>query len=102
MSMVNGNKLTINRCLEILISIYLYNESTGYGVYYWKSGAKYEGTFMDGMKHGHGTHYKLDGDKYVGEWQFDSRSGRGFYYWHNGGYYEVHFSINIKLNTIFF
>ena len=82
--------------------VYLYNKSTGYGIYYWKSGAKYEGTFMDGMKHGHGTHYKLDGDKYVGEWQFDSRSGRGFYYWHNGGYYEVHFSINIKLNTIFF
>jgi hypothetical protein len=57
---------------------------------------------MDGMKHGRGTHYKLDGDKYVGEWQFDSRSGRGFYYWHNGGYYEVKFSINIKLKYIFF
>ena len=38
----------------------------GYGVQIWPDGAKYEGNWRDGLQHGKGKFYHVDGDVYDG------------------------------------
>lgn len=41
---------------------------TGQGIYIFKTGAKYEGEFYNGVMHGKGILYKIDGSKDIGIW----------------------------------
>ena len=50
---------------------------TGYGVYKWKSGEKYEGYWDNDKRNGEGTNYWISGEKYSGEWKDDVRHGSG-------------------------
>jgi hypothetical protein len=36
----------------------------------------YEGNFLDGRRHGHGTFYYSSGTKYIGEWKSDQKHGK--------------------------
>ena len=42
-----------------------------------RSGCSYEGTFLDGMPHGHGVLEFANGLKYVGEWKNNEMTGQG-------------------------
>ena len=44
------------------------NCENGYGVYVWKSGAKYEGYFRNKNKYGMGTYTSQSGKIYKGKW----------------------------------
>eukprot|EP01015_Nassula_variabilis_P029214 TRINITY_DN6237_c0_g1_i5.p1 TRINITY_DN6237_c0_g1~~TRINITY_DN6237_c0_g1_i5.p1 ORF type:complete len:221 (-),score=45.43 TRINITY_DN6237_c0_g1_i5:38-700(-) len=44
---------------------------------YWD---KYEGEFVNGMKHGFGTLYLTNGEKFKGQFQFDKANGIGTFY----------------------
>lgn len=39
----------------------------GYGVQVWPDGGKYEGYWQDGVAHGRGKFYHIDGDVYDGK-----------------------------------
>ena len=41
---------------------------SGYGVFDWPDGRKYEGDYLDDKKHGHGTFRWSDGRIYQGTW----------------------------------
>jgi len=40
----------------------------GYGVYCWKDGSRYEGSYVDGKKEGNGVFYYTSGKQYIGMW----------------------------------
>lgn len=40
----------------------------GFGIYTWKDGRRYEGSYNLNKKHGKGTYTYSDGSKYSGEW----------------------------------
>jgi hypothetical protein len=61
---VNGNYpqlLIIFRSLKT-------NRKDGLGVQLYPDGARYEGTFKDGLFHGWGKMSQANGDVYMGEW----------------------------------
>ncbi len=49
----------------------------GIGVYFFKSGDKYQGSWTDGRRHGRGRMEYSNGDVYDGEWEADQRAGAG-------------------------
>lgn len=49
----------------------------GFGVYKWKDGRKYEGTYKMNKKQGHGCYTYSDGSKYKGEWVDGIQHGEG-------------------------
>lgn len=67
--------------------------STGTGVVYFdnKKKYKYEGYFLNGLKHGEGTCYDLTQNppiQYKGTWEHDKPvSGKAMYFYENGDYY---------------
>jgi hypothetical protein len=61
---VNGNTTAI---LIIFRSLKT-NRKDGLGVQLYPDGARYEGTFKDGLFHGWGKMSQANGDVYMGEW----------------------------------
>jgi len=53
------------------------NCSNGYGVFRWKDGQKYVGTFKSGQRHGKGTNFWSDKRKYEGTWINGKMHGYG-------------------------
>ena len=49
----------------------------GQGVYYWRDGRKFEGSFMNGIKQGEGQYWGTDLSKYIGEFNDDKIEGFG-------------------------
>ena len=58
------------------------------------AGGRYEGTFKDGRRHGHGKYWWDTGDRYEGRWVNGSRTGQGRYWWANGNRYVGQFRNN--------
>jgi hypothetical protein len=58
-------------------------------VHTYDNGARYEGEWENGRKHGKGTYYYANGNKYNGVWVNDKRTGHGVYIYTNGDRYEV-------------
>ena len=64
--------------------VFLYRKNDtkwGYGIYVWKDGSKYEGDFVDGIRHGHGFYSyskydKYKRDYYIGDWREGLKSGK--------------------------
>ena len=46
---------------------------------YYPDGSKYEGQWVDDMRHGNGTYTYVNGDVYSGEWTGNNRHGQGVY-----------------------
>ena len=52
------------------------------------SNGTYEGTIVDGKRHGKGKYTWDDGDVYDGDWKNDEMTGKGKYTWSNGDVYN--------------
>jgi len=50
----------------------------------WKSGAKFEGIYKEGIKEGKGTFVYPSKAYYTGDWKDDMKDGYGIYYFANG------------------
>ncbi len=57
-----------------------YLNLTGNGTYYYSSGDKYNGSFIDGDRNGYGIYSWSSGSEYVGYWKDDKRNGQGKWY----------------------
>ena len=58
----------------------------GQGVYYFKSGGFYNGTWLNDERSGQGERLYSNGDKYSGEWKDDNLNGQGVYIFKSGGF----------------
>ena len=52
----------------------------------------YEGDYVDGRMHGHGSFLWPNGDRYEGAWRDGHRNGHGAYTWADGGRYEGNYA----------
>ena len=48
-------------------------------MYYYASGDRYDGDYVDGKRHGHGVFYYANGNHYDGDWVDDKYHGHGVY-----------------------
>ena len=55
------------------------NCGSGYGVYAWESGERYEGYWENDMRNGEGTNYYSTGAKCTGNWKNDKKHGFASY-----------------------
>ena len=67
---------------------WLNNMRHGFGVQVWPDGARYEGFWKNNKAHGKGTFWHVYGDRYEGEWKRDKAHGVGKYTHSNGATYE--------------
>lgn len=56
----------------------------GEGVYKWKDGRKYVGSYQNDKKNGFGKYYWNDGRIFEGEWRNGKRNGKGRILYPNG------------------
>ena len=66
------------------------NCESGYGIYVFSSGEKYEGFWDKGMRNGQGTNIWADGAKYSGEWKDDVMHGTGTYNYEPNSKYDYY------------
>ncbi|XP_054645533.1 ankyrin repeat and MYND domain-containing protein 1-like isoform X3 [Dunckerocampus dactyliophorus] len=66
----------------------------GFGVQESPDGSKYEGVFLDGLKHGSGRYTWNSGEFYEGSFYKDYRHGDGVYYWPSGNKFIGKFYLN--------
>jgi len=62
-------------------------ERHGFGINFWKSGAIYEGSWINNKAQGLGCFWHLTGDIYVGEFEEDQAQGFGIYIYASGSRY---------------
>jgi len=63
---------------------------TGYGVYIWDDGEKYEGYWESGKRNGQGTNTFASGAKYTGFWKNDLKYGAGTYKYKTSSIYDYY------------
>ncbi|XP_030290472.1 ankyrin repeat and MYND domain-containing protein 1 isoform X2 [Sparus aurata] len=68
----------------------------GLGVQEWPDGARYEGEFVNGFKHGEGKYTWPNGEYYEGSFYKDYRHGDGLYCWPTGHKFTGKFYLNRK------
>ncbi|XP_042338116.1 ankyrin repeat and MYND domain-containing protein 1 isoform X2 [Plectropomus leopardus] len=68
----------------------------GLGVQGWPDGARYEGEFVNGFKHGKGRYTWKNGEFYEGSFYKDYRHGDGVYCWPTGHKFTGKFYLNRK------
>ncbi|XP_067271861.1 ankyrin repeat and MYND domain-containing protein 1 [Pseudorasbora parva] len=68
----------------------------GYGIQEWSDGCKYEGEFVNNLKHGTGVFTWANGEFYKGSFFKDYRHGKGMYSWPDGSKYTGNFYLNQK------
>ncbi|XP_054458909.1 ankyrin repeat and MYND domain-containing protein 1 [Anoplopoma fimbria] len=68
----------------------------GLGVQEWTDGARYEGGFENGFKHGEGRYTWRNGEFYEGSFYKDYRHGDGLYCWPTGHKFTGKFYLNRK------
>ncbi|KAM9797525.1 ankyrin repeat and MYND domain-containing protein 1 isoform 2-T2 [Syngnathus typhle] len=66
----------------------------GFGVQEFLDGSKYEGDFVDGLKHGKGRYSWQNGEFYEGSFYKDYRHGDGVYCWPTGDKFMGKFYLN--------
>lgn len=64
------------------------NCNSGYGVYVWANGEKYEGNWKDDMRGGEGTNYFTSGAVHKGQWKADKKNGFGTYTYKKESIYD--------------
>ncbi|XP_050950219.1 ankyrin repeat and MYND domain-containing protein 1 [Labeo rohita] len=68
----------------------------GRGIQEWPDGCKYEGEFVNNLKHGTGVFTWPNGEFYKGSFFKDYRHGKGMYSWPDGSKYTGKFYLNRK------
>uniref|UniRef100_A0A8C0YLB1 Ankyrin repeat and MYND domain containing 1 n=1 Tax=Cyprinus carpio carpio TaxID=630221 RepID=A0A8C0YLB1_CYPCA len=68
----------------------------GHGIQEWPDGCKYEGQFVNKLKHGTGVFTWPSGEFFKGSFFKDYRHGKGLYSWPNGAKYTGKFYLNRK------
>ncbi|XP_043079860.1 ankyrin repeat and MYND domain-containing protein 1 [Puntigrus tetrazona] len=68
----------------------------GHGIQEWPDGCKYEGDFVNNLKHGTGVFTWPNGEFYKGSFFKDHRHGKGMYSWPDGSKYTGKFYLNRK------
>lgn len=68
----------------------------GKGIFQFKNGARYEGTWKNGLKHGTGKFNYPDGSWYWGCWKENKKRGFGKYCYANGDVYEGTWKDDLK------
>ncbi|KAG7242286.1 hypothetical protein INR49_023961 [Caranx melampygus] len=68
----------------------------GFGVKVWLDGSRYEGEFVNGLKHGRGRYTWAQGEIYEGSFYKDYRHGDGEYCWPTGQKFTGKFYLNRK------
>ncbi|XP_060797242.1 ankyrin repeat and MYND domain-containing protein 1 isoform X2 [Neoarius graeffei] len=68
----------------------------GPGLQEWTDGSRYDGDFINGLKHGNGTFTWPNGECYKGSFYKDYRHGRGTYFWPDGSQFVGKFYLNCK------
>jgi hypothetical protein len=63
----------------------------GRGIFISSNRDKYEGTFVYGLKEGHGIMQYINGNVYNGQWKNDTLHGNGVFKFINGNTYEGDF-----------
>ncbi|XP_060738572.1 ankyrin repeat and MYND domain-containing protein 1 isoform X2 [Tachysurus vachellii] len=71
-------------------------DRNGTGVQTWTDGSRYEGDFLNGLKHGNGTFIWPNGECFEGSFYKDYRHGRGTYFWPDGSQFIGKFYLNLK------
>ncbi len=66
------------------------NCESGYGIYVFENGEKYEGFWDNGKRNGQGTNIWADGVKYSGEWKDDVMHGTGTYTYEASSQYDYY------------
>jgi serine/threonine protein kinase len=59
----------------------------GFGKYWWDTGDRFEGRWVNGNRTGFGKYWWANGNRYVGNFVRNKLSGRGTFYWRNGTRY---------------
>jgi len=76
-----GDVLTMCRPQGTYVGEWVEDKKEGFGKQVWEHGAKYEGEFLAGKRHGRGTLWVLEGPKlrkrYSGDWVSGKRQGLG-------------------------
>jgi len=54
----------------------------------YSNGDRYQGSTINGERHGHGIYSFANGNRYEGDWVEDRRNGQGIFIWSNGSRYE--------------
>ena len=68
-----------------------FEESSGEWTCTYADGARYEGEWRDGNRHGNGTFWYANGGRYEGDWRDGNRHGYGTLRYANGDLYEGKF-----------
>ncbi|KAM3620441.1 uncharacterized protein V6R79_023439 [Siganus canaliculatus] len=71
-------------------------ERRAVGAQEWSDGSKYEGGFVDGLKHGKGKYTWKNGESYKGHFYKDYKHGDGLYCWPTGHKFIGKFYLNRK------
>ncbi|OQV13059.1 putative Radial spoke head 1-like protein [Hypsibius exemplaris] len=75
---------------------YEHSRRNNHGVYLFKSGARYEGAWKDGVKHGPGKFLYPDGSSYEGYFVKDNKQGYGVYEFENGDMYAGEWKTGLR------
>lgn len=68
----------------------------GEGIYHFKGGARYDGEWQKGLKHGRGKFTYPDGSTYCGHWKKNMKHGFGKYTYENGDYFEGNWRKDVR------
>ena len=71
-----------------------YGQIQGFGKRVYSSGNSYEGNFVNNRKEGRGLMKFKNGDEYEGEWKDDDMHGAGEYRWVSGDVYRGRFKLD--------
>ena len=61
---------------------------------------RYQGSFVQGLRHGHGTYHYATGARYKGEWRNNVKEGMGSFIYEDGTYFEGDFANDKPVNRI--
>ena len=73
---------------------WVHGKRQGFGRHAWLDGRAYTGRWLEDKRAGHGTHTYASQDSYTGNWSNDLKSGRGVYTWRDGRVYTGDFLID--------
>ena len=71
------------------------------GIYFFHTGDRYEGSYVQGERTGEGIYYHASGNKYVGNFKNGMQDGHGTFTWANGAVYDGQWKITSAMAMAF-